>query len=305
MNVLLTGAAGYLGSVLTPTLHEAGHRVVALDRSGFGNGLPNDISVLTADVLDFQVDWLNGIDAIIHLAACSSDKSADGNPGEAWHNNVIGAERLIQACLEAGVSRFVFASTCSVYGFRPEEILDETATPRPVGRYSESKYAVEVALNKARSATFHPFILRKPTLHGSSPRMRTDMVVHSMLKSALLEGIICVHNPEVWRPVLHVRDAAFAYLRALEAPAQFADVYNVHFANYRLMDIALVVQDALAARGHATEIKVEHSDMPMSYRVKSEKIHQCLQVRPSRSIESSVHEMLDQSCTGFDWSSRN
>jgi nucleoside-diphosphate-sugar epimerase len=251
------------------------------------------------------VDWLNGIDAIIHLAACSGDKSANGNPDEAWHNNVIGGEHLIRVCLEAGVSRFVQASTCSVYGFRPEEIVDETATPRPVGRYSESKYAVEVALNKSRSAKFHPFILRKPTLHGWSPRMRTDMVVHSMLKSALLEGTVCVHNPEVWRPVLHVRDAAFAYLRALEAPAGLASVYNVHFANYRLMDIALAVQRALAARGRRTEIKVEHTDMPLSYRVKSEKIHQCLQVRPHWNIEASIHEILDQSCNGSAWLSRD
>jgi len=305
MNVLLTGAAGYLGSVLVPMLHEAGYRVFALDRLRLGSGLRHGISVLEADVLDVRVDWLTGIDAVIHLAACSNDKWADGSPEEAWRNNVIGAGHLIQACLEAGVRRFVQASTCSVYGFRPEEIMDETTAPQPVGRYAESKYAVEVALSKARSETFHPFILRKPSLHGWSPRMRTDMVVHSMLKSALLEGIIRVHNPEVWRPVLHVRDAAFAYLRALEAPAGFVGVYNIHFANRRLIDIALDVQNTLQARGHATGIVVDHRDEPRSYRVTSEKIHRCLQVLPSRSVESSVHEILDRFSNGFDWSSHD
>ena len=301
MKVFLTGAAGYVGSVLAPMLHKAGHEVIVLDRLFIGTDLPDDISVIEADIFEVQADWLVGIDALVNLAACSNDKSAERNPDEAWRNNVLGTGHLIQACLQAGVRRFVQASTSSVYGLRPAEILDETAVPRPVGFYSESKYAVEVALNKVRSARFHPFILRKPTLHGWSPRMRTDMVVHSMLKSALLEGSISVHNPEVWRPVLHVRDAAHAYLRALEAPIGFAGVYNVHFANYRLMDIAVAIQSALQARGRVTAITVDHRDMPLSYRVNSEKIYRCLQVRPDQNIESGVHEILDQFSLGFNW----
>ena len=304
MNVFVTGGGGYVGSVLLPILHKAGHRVSCIDRVCLGSGLPSEVSFLRADVFDVRVDWLARMDAVIHLAAYSNDKSFDDNHEAAWRDNVAGAEHLIQTCLQAGVGRFVLASSCSVYGFRPEEILDDSAAPHPVGGYSESKYAVEGLLNKARSSTFHPFVLRKPTLHGWSPRMRWDMVVHSMVKSALSEGSIRVHSPEVWRPVLHVHDAACAYLRALEAPLGLAGVYNVHFANYRLMDIGVAVQNAMRARGCATTIETDQRNMPINYRIRSEKI-QCLQVFPSRSIESSVHEILDHSRRGFDESFRS
>jgi nucleoside-diphosphate-sugar epimerase len=302
MNVFVTGGSGYVGSVLLPILRKAGHQVTCIDRECLSIALPAGISVLRADVFDVRVDWLSGMDAVIHLAAYSNDKSFDDNHEAAWRDNVAGAEHLIHTCLQAGVGRFVLASTCSVYGFRPQEILDEGAAPHPAGGYSASKYAVEVALSNVRSSRFYPFILRKPTLHGWSPRMRWDMVVHSMVKSALSEGSIRVHNPEVWRPVLHVQDAAFAYLRALEAPLELAGVYNVHFANYRLMDIGVAVQNSMRARGWAITIETENRYMPINYRIRSEKI-QYLRVFPSRSIESSVHEILDRSRGGLDESS--
>jgi nucleoside-diphosphate-sugar epimerase len=301
MKVLLTGGAGYLGSVLAPILFQAGHQVCVLDKVCRGNTFPDGISVREADLFAVRSDWLVGTDAVIHLAACSSDNSADREPTAAWRNNVTGSEYLIQTCLEAGVSRFIQASTCSIYGWRPDTVADETTAPKPSGLYAPSKYAVEAALQKARSATFCPFILRKPTLFGWSPRMRTDLVVNSMLTRAMIEGFIPVHNPRVWRPVLHVRDAALAYLSALEAPLDRCGIYNVHFANYRLIDIACQIQNALLEHGFRVQLKVENRDMPMSYRVESEKIRRCLKAHPSWSVRSGVHEMLGQGSKKVDW----
>jgi nucleoside-diphosphate-sugar epimerase len=302
MKVLLTGGAGYLGSVLAPILFRAGHQVGVLDKVCRGHTFPDGVSIREADLFAVRADWLVDTDAVIHLAACSSDNSADREPAAAWRNNVTGSEHLIQACLAAGVSRFIQASTCSIYGWQPDTVADETTAPKPSGLYAQSKYAVEAALQKARSATFHPFILRKPTLFGWSPRMRTDLVVNSMLKRAMIDGFIPVHNPRVWRPVLHVRDAALAYLGALEAPLDQSGVYNVHFANYRLIDLACQIQNVLLEHGLMVPLKIENRAMPMSYRVESEKIRRCLQVRPSWSIASGIHEMLKQGSKKLDWS---
>jgi nucleoside-diphosphate-sugar epimerase len=301
MKVFLTGGAGYVGSVLAPMLHEAGHRLFVLDRVCMADALPHGISIRQADLLDVRPDWLFGMDAVIHLAACSSDKSANADPSAAWRNNVSGSEHLISACLEAGVRRFILASTCSVYGWRPQVISDEASTPHPVGSYAESKYAVEVALRAASSSKFYPTILRKPTLFGWSPRMRTDVAVNSMLKSAVLTGVVTVHSPQVWRPILHVRDAASTYLRALEAPHEFADTYNVHFENYRLIDIAREVQRAMKARGSPVRIVIENHSMPLSYRVDSSKVRRCLQVHPRHNIGSGVQEMLEQASEKREW----
>lgn len=292
MNVLLTGGAGYLGSVLTPMLHQAGHQVCVVDRSPAAHQFSKGVLVREADVLEVRPDWLVGIEAVIHLAGCSNNDSADRGSNAAWRDNVSATESLIHACLEAGVRRFIYASTCAVYGCQPEAVLDETSIVSPVGPYAETKCIAEAALTKAQSADFRPFIFRMATLHGWSPRMRTDLVVNAMLRSAMLERNIWVHHPQSWRPVLHIRDAADAYLRGLYAPLSEAGIYNIHFANYRLIDIASRVQSALRRHNWTTQVTLEDGEDVRNYSVNSTKIRRALRVYPACSVESSIEEML-------------
>jgi nucleoside-diphosphate-sugar epimerase len=257
--------------------------------------------VREANLLDVQPDWLVDIDAVIHLAGCSNNDSATLGRSAAWRDNVTGTERLIQACLETGLARFMHASTCAVYGYQPETVSDEATMPAPVGPYAETKCAAEVALTKAQSATFRPFIFRMATLHGWSPQMRMDLVINSMLKSGMLEGNIWVHHPQTWRPVLHIQDAADAYVRALAAPIQEAGIYNIHFANYRLIDIALRIQASLQLRNWTTQVRVGNRDDVRNYRVDSTKIGRSFQLYPARSVESSIEEMLVRAPARSDW----
>ncbi len=291
LNVFLTGGYGFLGSILCPMLVEAGHRVLLLDRLT-GSPVPCGASSRQADLLDVRPQWLEGFDAVIHLAGCSSDSAADADPSAAWRENLTAAEHLLRCCLAAGVPRFLQASTCSVYGFEPAVIADEDAPPRPVGPYSLSKLAFERCLLSSRHSGFHPFIFRMPTLHGWSPRMRSDLVINAMFLSALREGVIRVHNPDVWRPVLHVRDAASAYLAALSAPLDAAGTFNVHFDNFRLMDIASQVREAMLLRGRHARILSENRDCPRSYRVSSARVRRLLGVAPRFTVAAGICQLL-------------
>jgi nucleoside-diphosphate-sugar epimerase len=293
VNIFVTGGAGYVGSILVPMLHERGHHVCAMDRLSCHAPFPDGVTVRIADLFDLRTDWLAGVDTVVHLAACSSDRSANEEEASAWRTNVAGSEHLIRACLKSGVNRFVYASTCSIYGHQPERISDETASPRLAGTYSESKYAVEVLLHSVTCPTFRPFILRKPTLFGWSPAMRTDVVVNSMVYGGLRDGVIRVHNAEVWRAVLHVRDAALAYMRACEAPIHLAGTYNIHFSNHRLIDIGCQVEEILRHFSRPAVLKIENRRMPISYRVTSDKFVSQLQFQPAFSLENGIREMLD------------
>ncbi|MYZ16892.1 SDR family oxidoreductase, partial [Streptomyces sp. SID337] len=224
MRVLLTGHQGYLGTVMAPVLTAAGHDVVGLDSGLFADCVlgprPEDPPGPRVDLRDVTPDHLTGIDAVIHLAALSNDPLGALAPDLTYDINHHASVRLARLAREAGVRRFLYASTCSVYGAAGGgELVAEDAPLRPVTPYAESKVRVEDDLHALADDDFSPVYMRNATAFGYSPRLRADIVLNNLVGHALLSGeVLVLSDGTPWRPLVHAADIARAFTAALTAP---------------------------------------------------------------------------------------
>ena len=299
MKILVTGGAGYVGSVLVPVLIDRGYEVRVVDKGFFGTGhLPGDAEVIVGDVLQFDVHWLDDVDAVIHLAGISNDPMAEFSPELNYTVNAAGAAIVAQAAKRAGVSRVIFASTCSVYGFSDGEEVDEEQPVSPCFAYAISKLMGERALLCLSDDKFRPIILRKGTVVGWSPRMRYDLVANSMVMSALTKEKIVVHNPSLWRPLIDVRDASSAYLRALDADLSVTGVFNIAYENYTIGRLADEAAAALKECGSSVPIEIQRRQDVRNYRVSTRKAHQVLDFQPTITMNDCVKAMMQHIMQG-------
>ena len=274
MRVLLTGHQGYLGSVMAVRLAEAGHDVVGLDSGLFADCVlgpePADPPTIAVDLRDVTVEQLAGFDAVIHLAALSNDPLGSLAPSLTYDINHFASTRLAKLSREAGVRRFLYASTCSVYGAAGEELVGEDAPLRPVTPYAESKVRVEDDLVLLADDDFSPVFLRNATAFGFSPRLRADIVLNNLVGHAVLSGEVRVLSDGTpWRPLVHAADIADAFLAALVAPREsiHSRAFNVGMAanNLTVAQIAEAVVEAVP--GSKLVITGEAGADPRSYRV--------------------------------------
>lgn len=254
MRVLVSGHDGYIGTVLVPMLQGAGHDVVGLDtflyeECTFGDD-PTPVESIRKDVRDVEVDDLLGFEAVLHLAAISNDPVGDLNPECTLDLNHRGTIHLAEVAKSAGVARFVFSSSCSLYGAGGQDWLDEGAPFAPVTPYGESKLLSERGLTTLAADDFSPTYLRNATAYGVSPRLRGDLVVNNLVAYAYVTGEVFMKSDGTpWRPLVHIEDIARAFVAALEADRNIVhnQAYNIGRTseNFRIRDVAEIVEQVV------------------------------------------------------------
>lgn len=283
MRVLLTGHTGYLGTVMAPLLRADGHDVVGLDTGLFAGCVlgpaPDDPPGLAVDLRDVTAQQLAGFDAVIHLAALSNDPLGEVEPQVTYDINHHASTRLARAAKDAGVGRFLYASTCSVYGAAGDDLVTEEAPMRPVTPYAESKVRVEADLTDLADDDFTPVFLRNATAFGFSPRLRADIVLNNLVGHAVLTGeVLVLSDGTPWRPLVHARDIAEAFRRCLTAPREtvHAEAFNVgtEANNVTVAQIADRVVEAVPEA--KLSITGQTGSDPRSYRVDFTKIRRHL-----------------------------
>ena len=305
MRVLVTGHHGYIGSVVAPLLRDAGHDVVGLDTflyrgCDFGQ-TPGFEPARDRDVRDVGEDELEGFEAIVHLAALSNDPLGDLDPDWTYAINFHGTVALARAAKEAGVPKFVFASSCSMYGAASgDDLLAEDAPLRPITPYAESKVRAEEALVELAGDGFSPVAMRNATAYGASPRLRLDIVLNNLVAWAHTTGAIRLLSDGMsWRPLVHIRDIGRATVALLDARAEeiAGEAFNIGSAeqNYRIRDLADVVEQRLP------ECEITYagdaSPDPRSYRVDFSKFESRF---PDCAFEWTAARGADELATAYE-----
>lgn len=300
MHILVTGHTGYIGAVLVPMLLQAGHRVIGLDTDFFAGcdfncGLA-DVLAIHKDLRDVTVADLQGFDAVIHLAALSNDPLSDLNPECTYQINHRSSVRLAELAKTAGVRRFLFSSSCSLYGLAAgADFLTEDASFNPVTPYGESKVLVERDVSQLADDNFSPTYLRNSTAYGVSPRLRVDLVVNNLVGFAYTTGeVLIASDGTPWRPLVHVEDICRAFLAALQAPREL--VHNQAFnvgrteENYQIRDVAAMVEESVPG----SRVKYAEGGGPdlRCYRVNCDKIAKTLpEFRPQWTVRRGIEQL--------------
>lgn len=302
MKVMVTGHDGYIGRVLVPMLEERGYAVRGVDSGLFrGCALGTDVAEPNGskrDVRDLEASDLEGVDAVMHLAAVSNDPIGDLNPRCTYEINHEATVRTAELAKEAGVTRFLFSSSCSLYGAAAgQDALDESAAFNPVTPYGESKVLAEEGIRELSDDDFSPTFLRNATAYGVSERQRGDLVVNNLVGLALTTGEVRLNSDgTAWRPLVHIEDISRALIAALEAPRE--TVHNEAFNvgrdedNYRIRDVAALVEELVP--GSRVALAEGAGADRRSYQVSFAKVHEVLPAfDPQWTVRRGVQELYD------------
>jgi nucleoside-diphosphate-sugar epimerase len=299
MKVLVTGHNGYIGSLLVPLLQAAGHEVTGLDAylfeaCTFGPAVP-DVPALRMDLRDVKPEHLRGCDAVVHLAALCNDPLGNLNPETTYEINHRASVRLAEAAKSAGVRRWLFASSCSLYGLAGDEMLTEEASFNPITPYGESKIFTERDVRPLADDSFSPTFLRNATAYGVSPRLRADIVVNNLVGYAVTTGDILIQSDGTpWRPLVHAEDISRAFVAVLHAPRE--KIHNQAFNvgrnddNLRVREIAEMVGEEVP--GCTIRYAEGGGPDPRSYRVDCSKIARTLpEFQPQWTVRRGITQL--------------
>lgn len=301
MKVLLTGHKGYIGAVASTMLQAAGHEVVGLDTDlfegcDFGSG-PKAIREIRKDLRDLTKRDVEGFEAVVHLAALSNDPLGNLNANLTYDINHKASVHLAELAKAAGVTRFVFSSSCSTYGAAGDDFLDENASLNPVTPYGESKVLVERDVRPLANDSFSPTFMRNATAYGASPRLRLDIVLNDLVASAYTTGQVYIKSDGTpWRPIVHIRDIVGAVIAVLDAPQE--TIHNQTFnvgrtdQNYRIRELADIVAETVP--GCRIEYAPDGGPDKRCYRVNCDKINRVLpNFRAQWTARKGAQELYD------------
>ena len=302
MRVLVTGHDGYIGTVLVPMLIDAGHDVVGLDNFLFEECTfgPDTVQppALRMDVRDVTAADLEGFEAVCHLAAISNDPLGNLNPDTTYDINHRAASHLATEAKKAGVTRFVFSSSCSLYGRAGDDFLDEEADFNPVTPYGESKVLAEADMRKLADDDFSPTYLRNATAYGVSSRLRGDLVVNNLVGYAMTTGDVLIKSDGTpWRPLVHIEDISRAFVAVLHAPREVVhdEAFNVGITseNYRISEVGSIVEEVVPG----SRVRYAEGAGPDTrcYRVDCEKLPSVVpEFKPEWTVRRGAQELYDR-----------
>jgi len=293
MKILIAGGAGYIGSALIPRLQERGYTVDVIDLLWFGNQLPAGTKVMQKDIFDLQVEELKEYDEVIFLAGLSNDPMAEFSPAKNFVYNASSPTYLAYIAKRAGVRKFIYASSCSVYGYTVNELYDETAPAVSNYPYGISKLQGEEGVLKMADKDFSVICFRKGTVSGYSPRMRLDLIVNTMFKTAVQTGIITVNNPSIWRPILSIEDAISAYIRAIESSDEISGIFNLSSGNYTVGEVADLVKEAVETKmGKQIKLNIKYIKDFRNYKVTNDKAVTTLSFKPKHDVSAILDNLI-------------
>ena len=294
MNIAILGGCGYVSSALVPALLDYGYNVKVIDLLWFGNHLPKEVNVIQKDLFECTEKDFEGIDVCVNLSGYSSDPMAEFDPVRCFIYNASMPLYLALMAKRAGVKRFIQASSASVYGFTFNELYKEDAIVKCDFPYGNSKYASEQGLMHLQDNKFSVICLRKGTISGYSPRLRLDLIVNQMFKTAMTNERIIINNPSIWRPILSVKSAVSSYIRSLQVNESISGIFNVCDENYTVSEIAEIVKLTIEKRtGKKISFDVKNIKDVRNYKIDITKAKTILGFHPRYTVEDIVDDLLD------------
>ena len=294
MKLLIAGGAGYIGSVLIPKLLDRGYEVDVVDLLWFGNQLPPEATIIKKDLFDLTEEDLKGYEQVIFLAGLSNDPMAEFSPKVNFIQNAAAPAYLAYIAKQAGARRYIYAGSCSVYGYTVNQLYDEESPAVSSYPYGISKLQGEQSVLQMQDDNFSVICFRQGTVSGYSPRMRLDLVVNTMFKTAMQTGQITVNNPSIWRPILSIQDAAAAYIRAIEANYDISGLFNIASDNYTVGEIADYVKEAVERHtGRHIHLNIKHIQDYRNYKVSTEKARKVLSFKAKHDVPAIIDSLFD------------
>jgi len=299
MRILITGNKGYIGSIMVPMMKKEGHEIIGLDSDlfeacTFSEPVPN-IECITKDIRDIEASDLTSIDALVHLAALSNDPLSNFNPELTYDINYEASVNLAKLAKKVGVQRFLFSSTCSVYGSFTDTFLTENSEPRPLTPYATSKLLAERDISRLADSNFCPTFLRSATAFGVSPKHRFDLVLNNLVAWAYATGTVLLKSDGMaWRPTVHIEDISRAFIAVLNAPDHLINnqIFNVGVTkeNYQIRKLADIVKETVL--GSEVEYINDAGPDKRSYQVNFNKITKTLpQFQPQWNARQGALEL--------------
>lgn len=294
MKILIAGGGGYIGSALIPKLLERGYSIDVVDLFWFGDHLPENVVRIKKDIFDLKSQEMEKYDQVIFLAGLSNDPMAEFSPGKNFISNAAAPAYLGYIAKQAGVKRYIYASSCSVYGYTEDKLYDEQSPAISNYPYGISKLQGEQAVMQMADKNFSFISLRQGTVSGYSPRMRLDLIVNTMFKTAMSDKVITINNPAIWRPILCIHDAVTAYTRAVEANEGISGIFNVASGNFTVGEVGDLVKTCIQENMNMeVKLKIKHIKDYRNYKVSIQKARNVLSYKPRYDIDAIVKDLIE------------